>query len=459
MQLPSEIVRQVIREATRLPFAFDTDLDNILNESRAAVYGEIYDSYALKSALSLVSKEFHSVTDQFLYEIVVIRSYFHLWPVLQQLQRKEDDTTRGWYVRRLDIDLGSENHSHDGWSWGKNTLWGLLPACPNLEVLICSLVIPYHFVPDRSSIPIIESSYFDAPTTLLQSIATTPGPRLRRLELLGQMAVCADEAETLVQRLPKLEVCRFAGLREPVPPFGVMGLDWNGDVEEWDSLADLQPELHRVVSAHKTFSWPAGSPPTGLHTLDCGEYVRGMTDWQIPSLRSLTARLSRWRGTNQLPILRASIHDHTAKHSFASITHLAHSGPAFDVWSVIDCLPNLQWLGLDLPRLGVQQGSGPSQPHNSLSTIVLRASVVPDSENSTTQAFPKSVLRAKREGLLTEFKTLRLVGLADAVNAEKIEQVRVKFENVGVGMPIVDEVGSYERGATLWTNYVDRISK
>lgn len=85
--------------------------------------------------------------------------------------------------------------------------------------------------------------------------------------------------------------------------------------------------------------------------------------------------------------------------------------------------------------------------------------MVPDSENSTTQAFPKSVLRAKREGLLTEFKTLRLVGLADAVNAEKIEQVRVKFENVGVGMPIVDEVGSYERGATLWTNYVDRSSK
>lgn len=460
MQLPPEVLRQIIREATRVPVAFDTDLHSILNEYRAAVYADIYEGYALKRALSLVSKQFHSVTDEFLYEVVVIRSYLYLWPLLRQLRRLEDNTARGWFVRRLDIDLGSENHSYDGWSWGKHTLWGFLPTCPNLEVLICSLVVPYHFIPDRTTVPIIESSYFDAPVALLQSIATTPGPSLRRLELLGQMAVAADEAEKLVQRLPKLEVCRFAGLREPVPPFDVVReLNVIAEGDDKDSLATLKPDFYRTVSKFRKFSWPPTSSPTALHTLDCGEYVKGMTDWQIPSLRSLTARLSRWRGTNQLPILRASMHDHTAKNSFASITHLAHSGPAFDVWAVIDALPFLQWLSLDLPRLGVQHGSGPTEAHNSLATVVfLRASVIRDSENMQTQAFPKSVFRSKRAGMLPALKTVKLAGLMDAINTGKIDIVwkaQEEFKKVGVVMSIGEEVRSYERGATLWTNYVD----
>ena len=72
MDLPSEIVRLVIREATRVPAAFDTSFKSIVTEDTEAVDDAIRESMKTKLSLCLVSRCFHEIAIKFLYEIITV---------------------------------------------------------------------------------------------------------------------------------------------------------------------------------------------------------------------------------------------------------------------------------------------------------------------------------------------------------------------------------------------------
>ena len=73
MDLPSEIVRLVIREATRVPAAFDTSFESIVTEDTEVVDDAIRQSMKTKLLLCLVSRCFHEIAIEFLYEIITVR--------------------------------------------------------------------------------------------------------------------------------------------------------------------------------------------------------------------------------------------------------------------------------------------------------------------------------------------------------------------------------------------------
>ena len=78
MQIPTEILRTTIRAATCVPEAFDTSVDSILHEDRDSVFKAIQTSMATKKALSLVSNCFNALTEEFLYEIIVVTQFAHI---------------------------------------------------------------------------------------------------------------------------------------------------------------------------------------------------------------------------------------------------------------------------------------------------------------------------------------------------------------------------------------------
>jgi hypothetical protein len=59
MNLPSEIVRLVIREATCVPAAFDTSFEATVAENTKVVNDAIRESMKIKLSLCLVSRTFH----------------------------------------------------------------------------------------------------------------------------------------------------------------------------------------------------------------------------------------------------------------------------------------------------------------------------------------------------------------------------------------------------------------
>ncbi|THH13310.1 hypothetical protein EW146_g6886 [Bondarzewia mesenterica] len=457
---PPEILREIMRSATLVTEAFDTRMTSILHEHRGAVYASIYASLATKRTLSLVSRQFHALATEFLYEILVIRSYRHLFPLLKLLRECDADPTRGWWVRRIDLDLSVDEYEGQGWAWGRDTLFGLVPSCPNLEVLIASIVTPCgahgrHFIP-------LSADAFAVPTNLLKCIIACCAS-LRRLEILGQMAVNADEAEMVVGCLPRLEAARFSSLCEPRTQSAVFDADSEG--------APVDPSHSSFKALVKSFtspSWPTPTMPntsSPLHTLDCGEFIPGITNWtlSLPSLRLLNARLSRWTGPTQLPTLRLTIRSPTSP--FITLTHLVHCGPPFNVWSLLDSLPLLQWLSLDFPR-GVHRTTTAippgSTPHAHLAhLILLRESALQSDSHSPLHAFPRSVLQARKDALLPALASIQLAGLMDVINAGRIEYVwalQEDFRKEGIRVQIGSDpgYGEYERGATVWANYGGR---
>ncbi|KZO94527.1 hypothetical protein CALVIDRAFT_599904 [Calocera viscosa TUFC12733] len=73
--LPVELVRYIIRLATEVPVAFDTRSESVLDEDRVETRSLIIESIKTKSALSIVSKLFHVLIDEYLYEILLLTKF------------------------------------------------------------------------------------------------------------------------------------------------------------------------------------------------------------------------------------------------------------------------------------------------------------------------------------------------------------------------------------------------
>ena len=72
MNLPVEIIWLIIRIATCVPAAFDTSFDASIGENVSVVTNAIQEPMKTKLALSLVSRSFHDIVIEFLYEIVTL---------------------------------------------------------------------------------------------------------------------------------------------------------------------------------------------------------------------------------------------------------------------------------------------------------------------------------------------------------------------------------------------------
>jgi hypothetical protein len=163
MNLPLEIVRLVIGEATRVPAAFDTSFKVSISEHVETVADSIRESMKTKLALCLVSKSFHDMTIEFLYEIITLRQLQYANPLVNLLRRKTKSCKQycGWWCHRLEITIGEGSNEYYGEMWPRDvhTLWTLVYSCPRLVIFLCTVHfnminrLRHSLIPPGSKIP------------------------------------------------------------------------------------------------------------------------------------------------------------------------------------------------------------------------------------------------------------------------------------------------------------------
>ncbi|KAG6835810.1 hypothetical protein H0H93_014461 [Arthromyces matolae] len=205
--LPLEIYIYIIRLATWDSEGCDTSYETIETEHTETALAPILDNMPTKTSLSLVSKMFNYLTEVFLHEFIYIFRFKFVPILLAHLRRIPVGytTPRGHFCRRLDIYLGNTRpttYLDEAWYEGGHTLWGLVPACPYLEVLIAH-------VNTKTVGPLTIGTPHLTHNALWKTISSYCSQTLRRLELSG-LQIRMDRIEMMLQRLPFLEVCRIA---------------------------------------------------------------------------------------------------------------------------------------------------------------------------------------------------------------------------------------------------------
>jgi len=312
MHVPPELLHKILREATVVPEAFDTSFEAVLHEDREAILKAIQTSMFTKTSLSLVSKLFRQLVEEFLYEIVTIRQFIHVPPLSKLLQNHTTyglgtGKPHGQQCRRLEICLGtggSDVYEDTAWYEGGHTLWGLIAACPNISILLCRI-----WAKDRSQLAITHR-FVTVPhlthLSLWKLIASTCGPRLRRIELFG-FSIRMDRVEMMLRYCTMLEVCHLVHVlpywdeeqiydsEEPasieIPYFRgphIVTDNTNGSPSQlFDALARSE-----FKNAKTNTSWPTYSlePPytlPSLHTFHIDEFNPRISQLNMPALRHL----------------------------------------------------------------------------------------------------------------------------------------------------------------------------
>ncbi|KAG6818484.1 hypothetical protein H0H93_004625, partial [Arthromyces matolae] len=213
--LPIEIYLTIISFATSVPQAFDTSFEGIQEEEKRDRLIELmFDCTSTRASLSSVSKGFHSIMENLLYEIIVITHLETIPKILPVLQRVPPgrQQPRGHTCRRLDIHIRirlnqPSDYLDEGWDVGRNTLWGLLSACPNLQVLAArNKYVMHEYNLDNSPSPHLGHN------ALGKTISTYCARTLRRLELSG-FDITMDRVELMLRYMQNLEACSISDCR------------------------------------------------------------------------------------------------------------------------------------------------------------------------------------------------------------------------------------------------------
>ncbi|KZV85477.1 hypothetical protein EXIGLDRAFT_255835 [Exidia glandulosa HHB12029] len=191
MLLPDDIFLEIARAATDIG-ALDTGPGCTQPSRRAAMLFQLRDSYATKRALCLVSRAAHAICLPLMYEVVNINDPTRIISTIDALRHQG----YGRWCRRLDVDVVSDD---SGWPRGATNLWGILDACPYLDVLNITVLAVTRY-------PVTLPGRYNLPLSLLVQIAETYGHRLRRLELGGDTSVHYRGVEYLCARCAGLEV-------------------------------------------------------------------------------------------------------------------------------------------------------------------------------------------------------------------------------------------------------------
>ncbi|KAG6836183.1 hypothetical protein H0H93_010553 [Arthromyces matolae] len=151
--------------------------------------------------------------ENLLYEIIVI-THFETIPRVLNLLREVlpgRQQGRGHACRRLDIHISirldqKSEYLDEAWDVGRNTLWGLIAACPNLQVLTARTTYTH---PNRRNFFLLPHIGHNA---LCKEISTHCARTLRRLELSG-FDIPMDRIEMMLRYLSQLEAFSISDCR------------------------------------------------------------------------------------------------------------------------------------------------------------------------------------------------------------------------------------------------------
>lgn len=298
MPLPCELYRLIICHATCVPRALDTSYEHIICEDRRSILAAISDSMDVKRSLSLVSKAFNDTTKEYLYEIITFHRYKHIPHVVKLLSTHR----LGRWCRRLDIHLGQRGHDYRGEDWdGSDTLWGLIPSCPNVAVF------NFHGWYLTETIRQLTAPGYDSPLVpsviLWKVMAMSWASSLRRIEMSG-IWMREDRFELFIRYFRNLEACRitlvepfypdsqtFDGDEEPTHP---LAIDFRRhgripSIQYMDTDAISLLQRYREIAA-----WPPhdGTQPytlPSLHTLHIDHFLHLLSHFRLPNVRFLGA--------------------------------------------------------------------------------------------------------------------------------------------------------------------------
>ncbi|KNZ81933.1 hypothetical protein J132_10212 [Termitomyces sp. J132] len=351
MVFPVEIISCILRHATFVPEALDTS-PSIFFEDRDAVIELVCASMKTKASLSLVSKAFHDVMENYLYEIVMIFRFDYVPILLQRLRTTIPGfrNPRGHKCRRLDfyLGIGKIPYADNAWYEGGHTLWGLISACPRLEILMARVVRSV-YGPDHPHL---------THKALWMTIAACCAKTIRRLELYG-FQIRMDRVEMMLRYLTKLEACRIIGVgpfdqsvdiyddEEPKERFIACGdrsvtLRDCWDYSKMSGWFDA-PTVGEFKAAKENSHWPpfATSAPyilPCLHTLRLDTiYFSRLHQFSFPRLRHLDMTFYLDDGLD----LYAK-NDHFP----VSITHLTYAGRNVPFSQIFCLFPHLQQLSV-----------------------------------------------------------------------------------------------------------------
>ncbi|KAG6902615.1 hypothetical protein C0995_014221 [Termitomyces sp. Mi166 len=379
--VPLEILCNILREATFVSEALDTS--SIYFENRATIVQLICESMKTKNSLSLVSKTFHYAMENYLYEIVMIFRFDYVPVLLQRLRSIPAgyQSPRGHLCKRLDLYLGigTVPYGDEAWYEGGHTLWGLIPACPNLEILmarvVCSAATPH------------PTATWNCPhlthKALWMTIAACCAKTIRRLELYG-FRIRIDRVEVMLRYLSKLEACTI-----------VHAVQFNPSEDVYD---DEEPKMYIIpggrcrASMFLADDWDYTTPSGWFDTSTVSEFKAAKenstwppfvasTPYILPCLHTL--RLSRLdlKRMNQFdfPRLRhlnmpCSLNGGNLSRSWGfipdSVTHLTYAGEDSSFAQIINFFPYLQFLVL-VTELSAFPESEYTTSHSNLEVVEL----------------------------------------------------------------------------------------
>ncbi|KAG6902611.1 hypothetical protein C0995_014217 [Termitomyces sp. Mi166 len=396
---PVEVLANILRQATLVPELLDTST-SIYFESRNIVIKHFHDS--------MKTKTFHNVMEIYLYEVVMIFRFQYIPILLQRLQSipPRSAIPRGHRCRRLDFYLGVGDipYNDEAWYEGGHTFWGLVPACPNLEILVARVFTV------RLSVPRLTHK------ALWKTIATYCAKTIRRLELYG-FGIRMDRVEMMLRYLTKLEACSIAHVaefnprkntyddEEPKKRVISLGSCYSsvGLRDDWDYTKSSGYFNASTVSKFKTakenLCWPpfSGSTPytlSHLHTLRLDNFdSKRITQFNFPHLHHLD--MYCFSDTKGLSSSRGSFPD--------SLTHLTYSGNGASIAQIIGFFPRLRHLNLFIEYSNFPD-SHFTNPHLCLEVVELAT------WRSFTNPQPQTsdIFIAARAGKLPSLRTIQV---------------------------------------------------
>jgi hypothetical protein len=467
MHVPPEILHKIFRDATVVPEAFDTSFDAVLCEDREAVFKAIQTSMIAKTSLSLVSKLFHCIVEEFLYEIVSIRQLIHL-PLLSKNLRNQ--TTYGWRTtkphgqqcRRLEICLGTYASKDTAWYEGGHTLWGLIAACPNINILLCRI-----WAKGTRSQGAITRRVSTLPhltdVSLWKLIASTCGPHLRRIEFFG-FSIRMDRVEMMLRYCTMLEVCCLVHVRpysdeeqiyDSEEPASIKIPLFNGPHIVSDRTPGRPSQLfdplarREFENAKTNTSWPTCSlkPPytlPSLHTFHIDRFNPRISQLNMPTLRHLGLYGGEETGMAECIFTSCS--------SFLdTLTHLSIGDDTVPLELILNAFPHITelcfhyaWDDSAVPTV--------TNPHTSLSVVKY---ICHDSIENMAYHIG-DLLSVTESGMLPALREVLVVHWeGKGQNDENLPVEKFRILGVALGMKSVKPFGQYQiKGVLCFPDYL-----
>lgn len=241
--------------------------------------------------------------EEYLYEIIVFRRFNHIPHVVEFLRTNHNSKLPGMWCRRLDIGLGRKNNDYSAEDWeGSDILWGLIPACPNVTVLIFHGFYSTHSLRRNTKRgltgPLVPS------VKLWKTMATIWASSLCRIEMFG-IWMRSDRFKQFIRYFTHLQACRITTIELFDP--SSQRFDGNELPTNTASKNFLRPcwfptgiryidaDTVSLLRHHqRTAVWPPyeGEQPyklLSLHTLHLDNFPDLLSHFHLPNVRFLGA--------------------------------------------------------------------------------------------------------------------------------------------------------------------------